>query len=82
MLELSICIGSSCHLKGSYNVVQEFQQLIEEHALHGRIDLKATFCMRQCQKKGVAVSIDGEAFDVAPEAARTFFAETVMPRIE
>jgi predicted metal-binding protein len=62
-------------------VVQEFQQLIEEYALHDRIDLKATFCMRQCQKKGVAVSVGGEAFEVVPETARTFFAETVMSRI-
>jgi len=55
MLEIKICVGSSCHLKGSYNVINEFQHLIEEKALHDKIDIKATFCMKQCQKNGVAV---------------------------
>jgi len=43
MLEIKICVGSSCHLKGSYNVINEFQHLIEEKALHDKIDIKATF---------------------------------------
>ena len=47
MIELSVCIGSSCHIKGSYNVIQTFQQMIEENNLHGQVDFKGTFCMRR-----------------------------------
>ena len=47
MVEVSVCIGSSCHLKGSYNVIQAFQQMIEENGLHDKVDFKATLCMRQ-----------------------------------
>lgn len=79
MVDLCVCIGSSCHLKGSYNVVQIFQQMIEEHSMHDKVDLKATFCMRQCQRAGVEVSVNGESFDVLPETARTFFTSTVVP---
>jgi len=81
MLELNVCIGSSCHLKGSYNIVQAFQQLLEEEGLHDKIDLKAQFCMKQCQK-GVSVSIGDTIYSVSPETAREFFRETVMPQLQ
>ena len=64
MIELSVCIGSSCHIKGSYNVIQTFQQMIEENNLHGQVDFKGTFCMKQCDKPGVAVAIDNEKFNI------------------
>ena len=81
MLELSVCIGSSCHLKGSYNIIQLFQQIIEENALHDKIDFKANFCMKECQGTGVAVSINGTAHHVQPENAREFFKTTIMPNL-
>lgn len=82
MIELCVCIGSSCHLKGSYNIIQVFQQIIEENSLHNKIDFKATFCMKQCQNKGVAVSIDGNEYDLLPEMAREFFTTTIIPLLK
>ncbi len=81
MVELSVCIGSSCHLKGSYNIIQIFQQMIEENALHKRIDLKATFCLRECSNPGVAVTVNGERHNIAPEDARKFFNSSVIPLV-
>jgi len=81
MMEISVCVGTSCHLNGSYNVVQIFQQLIEEHSLHEKIELKAYFCMKQCQNKGVSVQLDGKPFRIEPENAREFFRTTVMENI-
>ena len=80
MKEINICIGSSCHLKGSYNIIQVFQKLIEEHKLHEKIDMKAQFCMKQCQK-GVVVSLDDEIHSVSSETAKEFFLHTVMPQL-
>ncbi len=82
MIEISICIGSACHLKGSYNVVQTFQQLVEEHALHDHIELKATFCMKQCQNKGVSVRVGDASYSVVPETAQSFFDATVLPLVQ
>ena len=79
MIEISVCIGSSCHLKGSYNVIQTLQQLIEAEGLHGKIEMKAQFCMRQCQN-GVSVSLDGTPHSVSPETAREFFRTEVLPK--
>lgn len=78
MLELSVCIGSSCHLKGSYNVIQTLQQLIEAQELHEKVTMKAQFCMKQCQA-GVSVMIDGQAHSVSPDTAKTFFETIVLP---
>lgn len=80
MVTLSVCIGSSCHLKGSYNVIQAFQQLIEEHGLGDDVlNFKASFCMKQCQNPGVGVTVDESVYSVRPEEARAFFRDTVLP---
>jgi len=78
LIELNVCVGSSCHLKGSYNVIQAFQQMIEEGALHDKIEMKAQFCMKQCQR-GVSVSIGNDTYSVSPETAREFFRNTLVP---
>lgn len=81
MLEVKICIGSSCHLKGSYNVINEFQHLIEEKSLHDKIDIKATFCMKECQKNGVAIEVDNETYGILPEAAEEFFNNVILHKV-
>lgn len=81
MVELSVCIGSSCHLKGSYNIIQVFQQMIEKNSLHNKVELKATFCLKECQKPGVAVSVNGQGYHIVPEDAQEFFMASVMPLV-
>jgi len=81
MIELSVCIGSSCHLKGSYNVIQTFMQLIEEYRLHNKIDLKSTFCMKRCECAGVGLFIDGKAYHIPSETAKEIFLTVVMPKV-
>lgn len=81
MIEIGVCIGTSCHLNGSYNVVQTFQQLIEEYGLHDKINFNAKFCMKQCQNKGVSVVIDGKEFRIEPENANAFFKDTILSKI-
>ncbi len=81
MIELNVCIGSSCHLKGSYNVIQTFMQLIEENNLHNRIDLKSTFCVKRCECSGVGLFINNEAHHIQPESAKEFFSTMVLPKV-
>jgi NADH:ubiquinone oxidoreductase subunit E len=82
MIELRVCIGSSCHLKGSYNVIQTFLQLIEAHQLHGRIDFKSSFCMKRCAHAGVGISVGGEAYHISPDKAMEFFKAEIIPLIK
>ncbi len=77
-MKVTVCIGSSCHLKGSRQVVETLHALIEEHQLTGRVELAGTFCMGNCQS-GVCVRRDGELFSVTPETARHFFETEILP---
>lgn len=80
MTKLTVCIGSSCHLKGARQVVEEFQNLIADHDVKDKVDLNGTFCMGKCQE-GVCVTVDHDFFSVSPETAKQFFEEKVLTRI-
>lgn len=66
-------------MRGSYNVIQVFQQMIEKHDLHGKIDFTSNFCMKQCEKNGVSALVDGREYVLTPEGAAGFFEQTVLP---
>ncbi|WP_455598205.1 (2Fe-2S) ferredoxin domain-containing protein [Cloacibacillus sp.] len=80
MAIVRICIGTSCYLKGAYNVLQLFQHEIEERGLHDKIEISGSFCMGQYQND-VSVDVDGTVYNVSPETAYKFFEETIMPRL-
>lgn len=77
---ITICIGSSCHLKGSRNVIQGLERKIKEEQLSSKIELNGSFCTGECEK-GVCVKIDDELFSVSPETVDTFFTEEVLRRL-
>ena len=76
-MKITVCIGSSCHIKGSRQVVEELQRLIKENDLSEKVELGGTFCMGQCQQ-GVCVTVDGEFYSVTPETAEEFFKTAVI----
>ena len=80
MLKISVCIGSSCHIKGSRSVVEQLQYLIAENNLGDKVDLGGTFCMGKCQQ-GVCVTIGEEFFSVTPETVTDFFENEVKTRL-
>ena len=79
-MKITVCIGSSCHLKGSRQVVEKLQSLIAEHNLGSQVELAGTFCMGECQK-GVCVTVDGEFHSVSPENVEEFFATAVKAKV-
>ena len=76
-MKITVCIGSSCHLKGSHQVVEQLRELIGRERLGDRVELGGTFCMGDC-RRGVCVNIDGEPLSVSPETAEAVFAEKVL----
>ena len=80
MLKITVCIGSSCHIKGSRQVVEQLQQLIADNGVGDKVDLGGTFCMGQCQQ-GVCVSVDGEFYSVSPDGVNEFFANAVLAKV-
>ena len=79
-MKVTICIGSSCHVKGSRQVVEQLQDLINENNLGDKVELAGTFCMGNCQK-GVCVTIDEEFYSVTPESAFDFFQENIKAKV-
>ena len=80
MLKVTICIGSSCHLKGAREVVEELQRLVAEHALKDKVELAGQFCMGNCQN-GVCVTVGDEQFSLKPEDTQEFFTRQILPRV-
>ena len=58
-MKITVCVGSSCHVKGSHEVVARLEQLITEHQLKDQVEMTGTFCIGRCQE-GVCVLVDGE----------------------
>ena len=79
-MTITICIGSSCHLKGSRTIIQKLEELITEHQLNDKIELNGSFCMGECSN-GFCVKINDELFSVSPETVNTFFENEVLRRL-
>lgn len=79
-MKITVCIGSSCHLKGSRQVVTGLQYLIAQNNLADLVELGGTFCMGKCQD-GVCVTVDEEFFSVSPDTVEEFFNEQVLTRL-
>lgn len=78
---IEICIGSSCHLKGAYNVIQTLQHILEERKLYDRVNMKSAFCMRNCGNPGVSVTVNGEVYSVHAGNVVDFFDNTIVPML-
>ncbi len=76
---ITICIGSSCHLKGSREIVNTLKQLITSHKLENKVELNGSFCMGQCVK-GVCVKINEKLFSLSPDTTVHFFEKEVLGR--
>lgn len=77
-----ICIGSSCHIKGSYQVIKAFQDLIKEHKLEKDVELMGSFCMGCCTK-GVAAKVDDIIIeDLTLSNVKEKFYEHVLTQID
>lgn len=77
---ITICIGSSCHLKGSREIVKTLENLISLHKLDKDVQLNGSFCMGGCVK-GVCVKINEEIFSLTPNDTEDFFHNEVLNRL-
>ena len=79
-MKITVCIGSSCHIKGSRSVVEQLQYLIAENHLGDKVELGGTFCMGKCQQ-GVCVTVDDAFFSVTPDTVTDFFEKEVKAKL-
>ena len=58
-MDIFVCIGSSCHLKGSYAVIGKIKEFISAHDLDNKVNLSASFCLGKCTH-GVTIKVDDD----------------------
>lgn len=81
-MNIQICVGSSCHLKGSEQIVGLFQKAVEEHNPGDKITLAGSFCIGRCNREGVTVQIDDEIITgVTPETFENFFETEILQKL-
>lgn len=81
MLEIKVCIGSSCHLKGSHDVIRSLQAAIAHYGLQKQVELQAGFCLGQCMH-GVVVQVgEQKILGVFPEQVQELFVKHVLPEV-
>ena len=80
---IQICVGSSCHLKGSPEIVELLTKAVEEHRLENEITLAGSFCISRCNRQGVTVQVDDEIHvGITRENFKDLFNDKVLARIE
>ena len=82
MLTVTVCVGSSCSVRGSDELAAELERLIEKEKLTNKIELVGAFCMEMCSM-GVSVKVNDRAYkEVHPEDAEKFFYTEIMPLVK
>ena len=80
---IQICVGSSCHLKGSEEIIALLQNAVAEHQLEREVTLAGSFCTGNCNRVGVTLQVDDDVYPgITRESFNEFFNEKVLKRLQ
>ena len=80
---IQICVGSSCHLKGSSDIIELLEKAVADHHLETEVTLAGSFCIGKCNRIGVTVQVDDEIHTgINRENFKEFFTENVLNKIQ
>lgn len=80
---VQVCIGSSCHIKGSHDIVELLKAAIEKNNLQDEITLAGSFCIGKCNRVGVTVQVDDEVYTgVTKENFNEFFNDKILSELQ
>ena len=83
MLIVQICVGSSCHIKGSADIVELLQKAVEEYHLEDDVTLTGSFCIGRCNRVGVTVQVNDDIHvGITRENFKEFFTEHILTPIQ
>ncbi len=76
---VQICVGSSCHLKGSQDIVGRLHDAVEKHGLDKEVTLAGSFCTGKCNREGVTVTVDDNIYTgITGENFEKFFEDKIL----
>lgn len=80
-MNVYVCVGSSCHLRGSYKIIELMKENIEKNGLDEKVNLSAAFCLGKCTT-GVTIKVDEEVVcGVSPENFDGIFKEHILDKV-
>ena len=83
MLIIQICVGSSCHIKGSEAIIELLENAVKEHHIEDDVVLMGSFCIGKCNSVGVTVQINDDIHvGITPENFREFFKTNILDVIK
>lgn len=83
MVTIAICVGSSCHLKGSYEVTEAIRNEVKRRSLEDKVLLKAAFCFGRCSHDAVTIKVNDEiVMGVTPLNVSEIFDQHVLPLLK
>ena len=70
-MQVSVCVGTSCFLRGSQTLLKRLADYVESRDLDDTVEIQATFCFEHCDR-GPTVRIGEQViehctFDLARE---------------
>ena len=83
MLFVQVCVGSSCHLKGSADIVELFEKNVKDYNIEDEVVLSGSFCIGKCNRIGVTVQVNDDIHvGITRENFKEFFTEHILKPIE
>ncbi len=80
---VQICVGSSCHIKGSHEIVELMKKAVSEHSLEDEVTLAGSFCIGKCNRIGVTIQVDDDVYTgVTPSGFDVFFREKILDKLK
>lgn len=82
MLIVQICVGSSCHLKGSAELADMMKEAIEKYHLEDDVVLTGSFCIGRCNRVGVTIQVNDDVHvGITRDNFRDFFNDHILTPI-
>ena len=81
-MTISECIGSSCHVKRSSDIIALLRAAIKSNNLEDKIELKGTTCLGHCGSGGANLKVDDEIVEgLTKDNFDEFFKEKVLSKL-
>ena len=83
MVIVQVCVGSSCHLKGSGEIVELLERAVEEHGIQDDVVLTGSFCIGKCNRVGVTVQVNDDVHvGITVENFSDFFRNNILSLVK
>ncbi len=80
-VRVSVCVGTGCYTRGSYEVLARIRELAEAYGLEGSVEVTATFCLERCSE-GVSVRVgDQIVTGINPDNVEELFKHKVLAQV-